>query len=296
MIKSKTYIATPPGATVKEQLQNRKMSQKEFAIRMDMSEKHISKFINGEVILTKDMAIRLEMVLGLPASFWNNLEAIYREKLQLAKEENEMDDDIELVKNFPYSEMSRNGWVKQTKDMTKKVFELRKFFEVVKLSLVKNPLILSIYRNLLVDKEINYTLLTWAQKAKIEARNIEIKQLDINRLKEITLDIKNMTKLNSDVSYPELISLLSSCGIALVLLPQSKELSFNGITFYDKDKIIIGLTVSEKDVDKFWPSLFQEIEHILIEYINNCELTKHKENLTDKSSLATLTLQIDNVF
>ncbi len=81
MLKSHTYIATPPGATIKEQLVDRGMSQKEFAARMDMSEKHISKLINGEVILTPDVAMRLEMVLGLPAHFWNNLESIYREKL-----------------------------------------------------------------------------------------------------------------------------------------------------------------------------------------------------------------------
>lgn len=100
MMKSKTYIATPPGATIKEQLIDRDMSQKEFAQRMDMSEKHISKLINGEVQLTPDVAMRLEMVLGLPARFWNNLEAIYREKLQLVQAENEMEQDIAIMKNI----------------------------------------------------------------------------------------------------------------------------------------------------------------------------------------------------
>ncbi len=81
MVRSSSFIATPPGATIKEQLNDRGMSQKEFAMRMDMSEKHISKLINGDVQLTSDMAVRLEIVLGVPARFWSNLEAIYREKL-----------------------------------------------------------------------------------------------------------------------------------------------------------------------------------------------------------------------
>lgn len=81
MAKSRTTIATPPGATIKEQLIDRGMKQKEFSSRMEMSEKHISNLINGEVHLTPDVAMRLEMVLGLPARFWLNLEAIYREKL-----------------------------------------------------------------------------------------------------------------------------------------------------------------------------------------------------------------------
>ena len=81
MVRSSSYIATPPGATIKEQLNDRNMSQKEFAARMDLSEKHVSKLINGEVQLTQEVALRLEMVLGVPAKFWNNLEAIYREKI-----------------------------------------------------------------------------------------------------------------------------------------------------------------------------------------------------------------------
>lgn len=63
MLKSHSIIATPPGATVKEQLSLHGMSQKKFAARMDMSEKHISKLINGEVQLTPDMAVKLELVL-----------------------------------------------------------------------------------------------------------------------------------------------------------------------------------------------------------------------------------------
>ncbi|MFR0064315.1 MAG: helix-turn-helix transcriptional regulator [Veillonella parvula] len=48
MVRSSSYVATPPGATIKEQLNDRNMSQKEFAARMDLSEKHVSKLINGE--------------------------------------------------------------------------------------------------------------------------------------------------------------------------------------------------------------------------------------------------------
>ena len=87
MVKSRSFIATPPGATIKEQLLDRGLSQKEFAVRMGMSEKHISKLINGEVQLTPDVAVRLEMVLGIPAKFWNKLEATYREKLVKANAE-----------------------------------------------------------------------------------------------------------------------------------------------------------------------------------------------------------------
>ena len=64
---------------------------------MDMSEKHISKLINGEVQLTPSVARRLEMVLGIPSGFWLSLEATYRDKLAKVQEENQMDTDKEEV-------------------------------------------------------------------------------------------------------------------------------------------------------------------------------------------------------
>lgn len=109
MKKSKTTIAIPPGETIKEQLEDRKMTQKEFAHRMDLSEKHVSKLINGEVQLTNDVALRLEFVLGIPARFWNNLESLYREKLAQVKAENQIESDIELLKDIPYKEIAKNG-------------------------------------------------------------------------------------------------------------------------------------------------------------------------------------------
>lgn len=88
MVRSKNYIAIPPGITIKEQLDSRDMSQNEFGKRMGMSVKQTSTLINGEVQLTHELVLKLSSVLGLSTSFWNNLENIYRENLRLVKDEN----------------------------------------------------------------------------------------------------------------------------------------------------------------------------------------------------------------
>lgn len=226
MIKSRTFIAIPPSTTVKEQLLNRGMSQKEFALRMDMSEKHISKFLNGDVILTTDMASRLEMVLGLPARFWNNLESIYREKLQLIKEENEMDEDKEFIKNYPYSQMAKLGWVESSENPLVKVKELRKFFEVVRLSIIDNNLLPKKYDT---NNENYYSLITWAQKAKLEARNIKTKPINIDGINDVISNILNVEPNN-------VVELLAEYGVALVVLPKFNNTKVHGATFLDNKK------------------------------------------------------------
>lgn len=81
MLEHKSYIAIPPGVTIKEQLDDCGMTKKKFASCMGLSEKHVSQLLAGDVHLTPELAERLELVLGLPARFWSNLEAIYQKKL-----------------------------------------------------------------------------------------------------------------------------------------------------------------------------------------------------------------------
>ena len=111
MVRSKKYIATPPGATINEQLIDRGISRREFAFRMGMSEKQISKLINGGVELTPETAERLELVLGIPASFWINLERNYKKKIMIIKTEEFMDESTK----FNYDKAIKNPYAKELK-------------------------------------------------------------------------------------------------------------------------------------------------------------------------------------
>jgi len=268
MVRSRSFIATPPGATIKEQLNDKGMSQKELAARMDMSEKHISKLINGEVQLTPEVAVRLEVVLGVPAKFWNNLEAIYREKLIKVKAENAMDSDELLAKQLPYSEMAKYGWIPETRNSKEKVINLRKYFEVVELALLENSQITRIAcRRLAVTDKSDMALLAWVQKAKLMARNIKTAPTNINGLITILPEIRAMTILEPSEFCPKLVSELADCGIALVFLPHLKGSFLQGASFMDGNKIVVGMTARGKDADKFWFSLFHELAHIVLGHI-----------------------------
>ena len=266
MLESKSYTATPPGVTIKEQLDDRGMSQKEFASRMGLSEKHISKLINGEVHLTPDVAERLEMVLDIPARFWNNLEAIYQEKLIKVKRENELDEEKMLAKNYPYSSLVDWGIIPSTNKIEEKIINLRKFFEVSNLKLLKNKDLMPIACRKLSDTEKStYIMLTLAQYAKIKARNIEVGPFCVNTLKNEIESIRNLTTHVTMDFRKTLTNILSSCGIAIVYLPKIKGSFLHGISFYDNNtnKVVIGITMRGKYADRFWFSLFHEIAHVI---------------------------------
>ena len=296
MVSSKTVIATPPGATIKEQLVDRGMSQKEFAARMEMSEKHISKLINGEVQLTPDVALRLEMVLGVPAHFWINLESIYREKIKRAEYENNLEEDVEVSKKIPYNEMAKSGWVAPAKTTYDRVVNLRQFFEVVRLGLIDKPLVPNIAcRKLGMSEKSDYALIAWAQKAKLDARGIYTAPINLDKLNDLLPNIRSMTMQDPSVFCDNLVQILSECGIALVFLPHIGGSFLHGATFYDGAKIVLGITVRGKDADRFWFSLFHELGHILLGHIGLPEGTS-EEDECEADSFASNTLIPDSVF
>lgn len=280
MVRSRSFIAIPPGETIKELLENRGMSQKELASRLGMSEKHVSKLINGEVQLTVDMARRLEMTLGPSVQFWCKLEAFYREDLLKANEENAMEEDIDIAKKLPYKEMANLGWVEDLTAWSERVISLRKFFEVAQLSLLQDNLLPAIAcRKLSNTEKSDFALISWAQKAKLEARELETKPIKVEGIIKDIPKLRKMTIMSPEEFCPELVGILANRGIALVFLPHMKGSFLHGATFRDGRRIVVGITVRGKDADKFWFSLFHEIGHIVSGHVGNAEGTTEEEEV-----------------
>ncbi len=66
-----------PGIKLKERLIELNMSQSECAKRMGRPEKTVSEIVNGKTSITAKTAQDFVYVLGLPASYWNTLQADY---------------------------------------------------------------------------------------------------------------------------------------------------------------------------------------------------------------------------
>jgi len=278
MLHSKNNIAIPPGETIREQLEDRGVNQKEFALRMDMTEKHISQLINGKVELTYDVALRLESVLGIPAEFWNRLEAKYQEDLARVMAELAMEQDEAIARKMPYSKIAHLGWVPVTNKLQEKVANLRAFFEVANLGRLGSLRIPGIaYRRAGINDASDYTLACWTQKARLEARKISVKPVNIGRLKRSIPDIRMLTVQTPEAFCPRLNEIMSGCGVAIVFLPHINGSFLHAASFTDGKRIVIGLTVRGRYADKFWFSLFHELHHVIEGHIFDYESSRESE-------------------
>ena len=261
--RSKTFTAVPPGMTIKEVIEDHHMTQKELAARLGLSEKHISKLINGEVPLTQDVAIRLERVLDIEASFWNGLEAAYREAILKVEYENSIDEEINFAKPFGYAKLARLGIVPETKKVAEQVNNLQKFFEVASLKNVANDMVMPlVYENIKdmepAKKSAIYTLV---QITKGQARFVEINPYDAELLRTFIPKIKDLSSEPLIGVKEPLKDMLAACGVIIVYLPIIDNITFTCITYSKGNSIVLGIPT--EDSDAFWTLLGEALQNLV---------------------------------
>lgn len=80
MTEYQAPIAIPPGETIIEILKERGIGE-EFPGLIGVSEPFAIALLHGQVRIDMYMAVKLEHVLDIPATYWLNLEKQYNETL-----------------------------------------------------------------------------------------------------------------------------------------------------------------------------------------------------------------------
>ena len=275
--RSKTFTAVPPGMTIKEVLEDHHMTQKELAVRLGLSEKHISKLINGEVPLTQDVAIRLERVLDIEASFWNGLEAAYREAILKVEYENSIDEEINFAKPFGYAKLARLGIVPETKKAAEQVNNLQKFFEVASLKNVANDMVMPlVYENIKdMEPDKKSVIYTLVQITKGRARFVEVNPYDAELLEKFIPKIKDLSSETLIGVKEPLKDMLAACGVIIVYLPIIDNITSTCITYSKGNSVVLGIPT--EDSDAFW-TLLDEALHNLLERDYQRSNRKYRNN------------------
>lgn len=80
------YRAVSPGEIMREELKERKITQKDFAKQINEDESLFKSFIRGVAPVTKELAQKFEKALGIDAKSWIELELYYRHDLEVIAE------------------------------------------------------------------------------------------------------------------------------------------------------------------------------------------------------------------
>ena len=288
--------AIAPGESLRELIESLAMSQKEMSTRLEMTEQSLVRILKGSQPITYDTSERLELVTGTPASFWNNLEALYREQLAKISQHKRLAADIEWLKIIPLTELKKRGVLSNTRDKTTQLKEVLHFFGVSSVSaweeIWETPAVAA-RRSACFESRTGHAAV-WIRMGELEANKIECATYDKNRFKEAVAHIRKLTRKSPDVFVDEMRQACAKAGVALALVPEIPKVPWNGATkWLSSNKAMILLNLRGKKEDIFWFSFFHEAGHVLHDgkkglYINDGKQADEREKSADGFAAETL--------
>jgi HTH-type transcriptional regulator/antitoxin HigA len=83
-----------PGQMIKQRLQELGITIVEFAKRLGVSDKHASEMVNDRSGYSLEMCITMEEVLGVPATYWAQIQSTYQIDLIRAKRKADAEEPV----------------------------------------------------------------------------------------------------------------------------------------------------------------------------------------------------------
>ena len=259
--------AVPPGETLLETIHVLDLTQKELALRMGRPVKTINEIIKGVAAITPETSLQLEKVTGVPASFWNNAEANYRERLARSQERLRIETQIEWLKRFSYSKMVELQLVPASVDKTERVENLLRFFGVVSETQWRSTYagLTGAAREATRLKSEMGDLSAWLRAGELDARESVCENYDLLRFKDALSEIRILTQRSPPDVWAEVCRLCAEAGVVVVLVPELPKTHVYGFTrWLTKDKALMQLSLRYKTDDVLWFTFFHEAAHLLL--------------------------------
>lgn len=271
IMKAKTsYTTIHPGMVLKEVLEEKGLSNKEFASTIGMPASVLSDIINGKRSVSPDIAILLEASLGRDAASWLAIQAARDIEVAKAKEEFlRKQEDIETWKSLQnycnvriLEKVIPGGLGKNTREKIDSVFS---FFGAENLHDLRTAFLEDVNPSFFrkssrVSDPVN--LFTWKYMAFFASEKSPkpTEPFDSNNLSELIPAVKETISANHN-TLDKLHELLSRFGIRLIILPNQQGTHIDGFTFWRGDWPTITLTLRGQKLDILAFTLLHEICH-----------------------------------
>lgn len=264
------YLPTevsPPGTTLREVLDEREISQSDLATRMGRPKKTISEIINGKASITPETALELELVLGIPATFWNARERDYRTFLARLEQARRMSRQLKWSKNFPIGALAKEGWILKHSNKQDQLKALLRFFGVASPEQWQDVFdnVAVAFRKSSAFKSDAYSLAAWLRCGLVKAEQYQCRSFDKERFLTALRKVRSLTPADPEVFEPEMKQVCADAGVVVAFVPQLPKSRVSGATrWLSPDKALIQLSIRYKTNDHLWFTFFHEAAHLLL--------------------------------
>lgn len=259
--------AVPPGETLRDTIEAMGMSQADLSRRTGLSAKHINQIVQGTAPISPDTALALERVIGVPARFWNALEANYQARVIKLRERVVSDEDAIWLKTLPVKQLIARGWLTEPGSASDLRDQVLAFFGVASRGSWEAVWLspqASFRRSTAFQAEPGATA-AWLRIGELEASELDVAEFDRGRFQEALIEIRSIMVQPAERFGPEMRRLCAETGVAFVIVDEITGSRASGAArWLSPTRALIQLSLRGRFEDMFWFSFFHEAGHVLL--------------------------------
>lgn len=245
---------------LKEYLDFYNITNKDFASRIGISQKHLIDILSGERELSTSIIESISFVTDIPSDYIYRVESNYKleETIDQYLIKNNLT-ETKYLNKFNYKYLMENNWIHFV-DVTSKIEMIK---DILKYLRVKEPDI--VYE---IDKKIYFKskndkpelLLLWLEKCYRETLKQNVQQYQKENINKLVNYIRESAS-NNLFDEKALIKKFNENGIALVIQEDIPGSKIRGAFKVHKNKPSIYITYKHKRIADIYFSLLHELAH-----------------------------------
>lgn len=260
--------ALPPGDTLAETLEEIGMTQADLARRTGLSTKHVNQIVAGSAPISPETALGFERVTNVPARFWLNLEAAFRERLARRASLDVRSADVQWARRFPIAALAKRSALRRCSDGAEQLAEVLQFLGVASPAawdrvIQKEAMA---YRKARTGAGEATAQAAWLRIGEIRAGQITTRPYEQARFLSTLEEIRSLTQIVDPAEWlPVLTETCALAGVAVVVEPELPRTGINGVArWLGPERALVQLSARHRWLDVFWFSFFHEAGHLAL--------------------------------
>lgn len=292
-MRESTSNLTHPGRILRKEMKAHGFSQADLAATLGISPSMLSEIFAGNKEITAEIAVRLEMLWGSDAKYWNDLQASHNlavaraEALEASEEMFSPEESATIAAYIPKRYFADQGLLNNQPKTDRKT--LLAIFGIKKISQIKQRFQesqsrLSLLRASEKRQMDDINKFGWESLVRHYAREKATGEFDPSCRESLIEELnKAFFKHAADSGFDVIgaaMEILESKGIAFVVQPKPAKCPIDGFAFMvnDPGHPAIAMTIRYKRLDNFAFTLMHELGHVFL-HLGNADYRPHLDDL-----------------
>ena len=280
---------------LKDYLDYSKISNKEFAERINVTPKHLIEILSKKIKLSSDLIESIARVTSIPIEYIYKMENETNFSTQIREYVEEYDiTEKQYLKKFNVKYLEENNWINFTdiKDSTENIKDILRFLRVSNPEGLNSIKVNALYKS---KNDKPEQLLLWLEKCYKESLKQEIAKYKKENIENIVLSI-NEFALRNEFNEENLIKLFNDNGINLVIQEDIPGSKIRGAFKVNKDTPAIYITYKHRRIADIYFTLLHELAHCKTDFnkAKGMNLVSYEEEIDNEENLDNIEIRADN--